>query len=528
MNSKDTQRELDTLIRARYPIINLKTFEESRAEQMIAKVVRDQGQEQPIDLLVWSFTQGLKCVIGDTQITSTTDPIEVLTTIETYKNPAVFILRDYHKFIRETSEVSIVTIRKLRDIYDELKESSKTVILLSPTLTIPLELQKSITPLDLPLPDKSELEQVLDELLPSVKVAASEKVIANIDEALHNGNKDAVISAGLGLTADEFEAALKRTLIDTETLDIPTIIKEKEQIIKKSGILEYYSDMTNMAEVGGHEALKTWLKKVKQAYTPKAAKFGLQQPKGVMLTGFPGTGKSLFAKAAASILQQPLLRLDAAKLFGSHVGESEQNMSYALDLAAAVSPSILWIDEAEKVFAGSAGSGELDSGVTKRVVGKFLTWMQEHKEPVFVLCTCNDPLVLPPEFMRAGRLDEVFFVDLPHPKERTEIFAIHIQKAGRGYEGFDLEKLAAMTDGYSGAEIEAIVQTAMKDAFFDETDLTQDYLEQAAKKRIPLSKKREKDMTNMRIWGKENAISSSEKPQDEQPKKKVGFRKKTE
>lgn len=526
---KDIKGELDTLIRARYPIINLRTFEEARAEKLIAEVVREQSKEdgQPLDLLIWSCTQGLRCVIGNTQPESTNDPLSVLDVIEKYQNPGVIILRDYHKFLVNNT-VEIFAVRKLRDIYDELKESYKTVILLSPTMTIPLELSKCVTPLELPLPGKQELNTVLETLMPSVKAAAGEEVARRIDEALHNGNRDAILSAGLGFTGDEYQAALKRTLIDTESLDIPTIIKEKEQIIKKSGVLEYYSDLSDLTDVGGHDALKSWILKRKKAFTPAAREYGLPQPKGVFLTGVAGTGKSLLAKATAKYFQMPLLRLDAGKLYASHVGESEQNMGLALELAEAIAPSILWIDEVEKVFAGSLGSGDLDSGVTLKVVGKFLTWAQEHRSPVFTVVTCNDPNKLPPEFMRAGRFDETFFVDLPTKEERQDIFKIHIAKMGRDPGNYEIQDFAQITDGYSGAEIESIVKSAMFDAYDEGRELTSDHIRAAIPKTNPLSKKRPEEIKAMRKWGEEYTSSSSGAKAEagaEAPKQKISFKK---
>lgn len=517
-----TYRELDTMIRARYPILYFRTYEEGRAEQMISQIVREQSvDDTPMELFVWSISQGVRSAIGDSQVTSTNDPIAILDVIEKHDKPAVFILRDYHKFIDEN-----VPNRKLRDLYDSLKASDKTIIILAPVTVIPLELMKSITPIELPLPTKTELNTVMEGLMPSVKKAASKKVIASIDKDLDNGNRDAILSAGLGFTGDEFENALTRTLIDAENLDIPTIIREKEQIVKKSGVLTFYTSLADMQDVGGHGNLKLWVEKRKMAFTPKAIEFGLKLPRGVFLTGVPGTGKSLMAKVIAKYLQFPLLKLDASKIFASHVGESEQNIAYAFDLAEAVAPSILWIDEVEKVFAGSQSSGELDSGVTSRVIGEALTWLQEHESPVFSVVTCNNPHVLPPEFMRAGRFDEVFFADLPDEPERTDIFGIHIRKAKRTPEKFDLKALARKADGFSGAEIEAVVQSAMYDAYFAKNDLQNTYIMDAIDRARPLSKMRPQDIERMRKWGDENAVSSSLKPQTEEKavKRRIGFK----
>lgn len=517
-----TFRELDTMIRARYPIIYFRTYEEGRAEQMISRIVREQSvDDTPMELYVWSISQGLKITIGDSQVSNTNDPIKVLDTIEAHDKPAVFILRDYHKFIDE-----IVPNRKLRDLYDGLKASDKTIIILAPVMVIPIELMKSITPVELPLPTKEELNAVMEGLMPSVKKAASRKVIESIDKDLNNGNRDAILSAGLGFTGDEFENALTRTLIDAENLDIPTIIREKEGIIKKSGILTFYPSLADMQDVGGHGNLKRWVEKRKLAFSPKAAEFGLKLPRGVFLTGVPGTGKTLMAKVIAKYLQFPLLKLDASKIFASRVGESEHNIAYAFDLAEAVAPSVLLIDEVEKVFAGSQSSGELDSGVTSRVIGEALTWLQEHEAPVFSVVTCNNPLSLPPEFMRAGRFDEVFFADLPDEPERIDIFGIHIRKAKRNPEKFDLKAFARKADNFSGAEIEAVIQSAMYDAFFDKDDLKDTYVLDAIDKARTLSKMRPQEIEKMQKWGTENAVSSSLKPQIEEKgvKRRIGFK----
>lgn len=527
--SNKTQEQLTTLVRARYPLVWLETYEETRAIGLIEKVALDQKKH----LAVWSITSGLCTIDGKLSVEGLDDPINVLKYIQENEKPMIVVLKDLHKFLPKED---VMVYRKLRDLYDSLKATSKTIFILSPIVKIPTELSKSITVVTLPLPDKEELETVLHGIIGGLEEVAkagesgeeeakAKTLLEHINEQLSkNGTKDTIISAGLGLTLNEYEDVLTKSLVQEHKFDVPVIISEKEQIIKKAGHLEFYGmdKLADMTEVGGLKALKTWIMKRKLAFTPKAQAFGLKTPKGVLLVGLPGTGKSLIAKTAAKYMQMPLLRLDMSEVASKWYGETTNKTKQALNLACAVSPVVFWWDEVEKMF-GSTGQGTHEE--TMRAMSTILTWMQEVKEPVFIIATCNEPKSLNPALMRAGRFDEVFFVNLPDDVEREEIFRIHIKKAKRNPDKYKVKYFATLTDGYSGAEIEACIQDAMNDAFFEDSDLTDDHIAKSIASTIPLSKKRKADLDELREWGSVNALSASIEEQTEKISKRKAGRK---
>jgi len=390
-----------------------------------------------------------------------------------------------------------------------------SLIILAPILNIPIELQKSISIISIPLPTVENLDEVLCHVVACTSAGAGEnteicEVVSLIEEELKT-NKDEILTAGLGLTEDEFENVISRSIVEERKLDSRIIVNEKEQIIRKSGVLDFQTKVVGMDQVGGLNILKDWIMKRKKAYTPEAKEYGLPVPKGVFITGPPGTGKTLTAKAAAAYLGVPLLRLDIAKIFGSFVGQSEQNISQALKMAEAVAPCVLWLDEIEKAMAGVQSSGTNDSGVTARVFGTFLTWLQEHEAPVFVVATCNNPLNIPPEIYRSGRFDEVFFVNLPSEEERESIFNIHIAAVKRDPGKYNLKAFAKKSKGYSGAEIEGIIHEALYNSFFLNIDLDEPEIFNAIDKMVPLSKKRQTELDQLIQWGTANALDASDK-----------------
>lgn len=500
--------ELDTLIRARYAIIWIESPEETRVIGLCKNIAKNQDKK----LYTWSLTQGLIGIDLSQQnaemgkpIEGTQDPIAAMSKIPELDEKAIIILKDFHRVIEDN-----MVCRGMRDLSESLKASKKTLIVISPVTQIPIELQKSITVISMPLPNTEDLEIVLNNTINRAEDNAPEKVKEKIKKAkkeMKNGLKDQVLNAAKGLTLDEAENVFSKSLIAKSTIEITTIIGEKEQIIKKSGILEFFGDVRNLLDIGGYENVKMWIQKRKKAFTSKAKDFGLRTPRGIFFTGAPGTGKSLLSKAIAGYFEMPLLRFDVSKIFSGIVGSSEQNMNQALKMAEAVAPCILWIDEVEKAMAGVGSSGQLDSGVTARVFGTLLTWMQEHKEPVFVVVTSNNPLTLPPEFMR--RFDEVFFIDLPTEKERADIFKIHLSKLKRDPANFDISKAAICSEGYSGAEIENSLMSAMYDAYDSDTELDDSYIYAAIKRFKPLSEKRKDEIEKMREWGLKNAINAS-------------------
>lgn len=506
------KEQLSILIRARYPIMWIETHEERRAVHILNEIATKPADSKEFKVLwVWSSTSGICTVDGKQASENTSDPQDALEAIHTVKQPVLAVFKDLHRYIEHD-----MVCRKLRDLHEYLKDTQKSIVILAPIVRIPIELQKSVTVVSLPLPGKDDLDEILESVLNGLEDMGrqgnekAQETLQTLQEWLEvNGNRETLLSAGLGLTLDEFEDVLTKSIAMTHSLDTEVIVAEKEQIIRKSGILEFYTSLAEMQDVGGLQVLKDWITKRRLAFSNKAREFGLKTPKGVFLAGAPGTGKSLTAKVLAKYMQMPLLRLDVSRIFASHVGESEQNISSALKIAEAVAPSILFIDEVEKALAGVQSSGQLDSGVTARVFGTMLTWMQDHEAPVFVVATSNNPIALPPEFMRAGRFDEVFYVDLPSEDERMEIFEIHLRKVHRNPEDFDVTYFARASDGFSGAEIEAAIQDALHKAFFAQKEVTNEDISEAVLKLIPLSKKRKGEIDALRKWGEANAVNAS-------------------
>ena len=487
-----TARTVETLIRARYPLIYIVSFEENRVCNAMKQIATARNKQ----LYQWSVTEGLLLPDGS-YLTEFKDPVSALEYILNLDVNGLFILKDYHPYMNDP-----VVIRKLRDLNRSLKLSMKNVIFLSPILKIPGEFEKEISVVDYKLPDKEDLEQIVKSIAETV----GEK---QLEEIKDKDFLNKVVEAALGLTAEEAENVFAKSIVENGNFNLKTILAEKEQIIRKSGVLEYYHANENMKEVGGLEQLKEWLSKRGKAFSPAAREFGLPEPRGILLLGIPGCGKSLTAKAISSMWQLPLLKLDVGKVFSSLVGSSEENVRRAIATAESIAPSILWLDEMEKGFSGLSSSGQTDGGTTARVFGTFLTWLQEKKSPVFVVATCNNVKELPPELLRKGRFDEIFFVDLPSKEERKDIFRIHLEKRHRDPNGFDLEKLAESTKEFAGSELEEIIVSALYDAFDEGCDLKQEHLEKTVAGMIPLSKTMGDQIKGIREWAKIRAKKAS-------------------
>ncbi len=498
------QEELAVLIRARYPLLYLLSWEERRVEHMLRQVA---GQLRK-KLYGWTITSGIVSLDeydGMPPDPATYAPLRALDTIALSQESAIFVLKDFHPFLDEHRSLAEqpVIVRRLRDVVNHLKESRKTVVILSPILVIPPELEKDIILLDYSLPTFDELSSSLD------RVIRSAREVAGIQLELSQEMYEKVLLAAQGLTCTEAENVFAKSLVMTRTLDLDVIMAEKKQIIRRSQVLEYFEAEENMSSVGGMDLLKKWLAKRSLAFSERARAFGLPEPKGLLLLGVQGAGKSLIAKAISSQWRLPLLRLDLGRLFSQLVGSSEQNMRAALKLAESVAPCLLWVDELEKGLAGVASSHLSDAGTTARVFGSFLTWMQEKTAPVFVVATANDISILPPEALRKGRFDEIFFIDLPSYEERREIFAIHIARRGRNPLDFDLDTLARMSENFSGAEIEQAVISALYDAFESNRDLTDADILNALKHTVPLAQTMEHKVNALRNWARTHARPAS-------------------
>ncbi len=498
------QNDIEILIRARYPILYIITSEELRVQQLLQEIAKKRQKK----VFEWSYSTGI--VPAGTSIqsqkgrnASTKDPIMALDQVIDLVEPSIFIFKDFHPFLTRSN---FQVIRKLKEIAIHLKNSFKTIILVSPVMEIPTELEKEITVLNYPLPTREDLDHLLDRIIEDVK--QFKQVVVDLDDK----GRERLLQAALGLTLGEAENVFAKIIVKDERLsgdDVNEVFAEKQQIIRKSGLLEYYATSERFDSVGGLPVLKDWLTKRAAAFSEDARAFGLPSPRGILMLGVQGCGKSLCAKAVANHWQLPLLRFDMGRMFGSLVGSSEENVRRAISVAESVAPAILWVDEIDKAFAGSQGSGATDGGTTARVFGTFLTWLSEKQAPVFVVATANDISQLPPELLRKGRLDEIFFVDLPSRNERAEIFKIHIGKRRRDPSKFDVELLADGSKDFSGAEIEESINSALYDAFYSGSELTTEHIGLALSQTVPLAKTMDEQINRLRNWAEGRARNAS-------------------
>ncbi len=491
------KEELNILVQAQYPLIYLITPEEERAEHAVAKIAKDHGDYKRV--FVWTVTRGMVEYGQPRQGTqhNTVSPEAAIEWTIRQKEGGIYIFKDLHAFI----EGPVIT-RWLRDAIASFKDSDKLIILMSPIQTVPIELEKEVVVLDYPLPNLTELNQVLDQQLAKSR-----------GNRLDTETREKLLKAALGLTKDEAEKVYRKAHVKAGHLtesEVEIVLSEKKQLIRRNGILEYIEEDETINSVGGLEELKGWLKQRSNAFTERAREYGLPQPKGMLILGVPGCGKSLIAKTTSRLWGLPLLRLDMGRVYdGSTVGRSEANLRSALKTAESISPVILFIDELDKAFAGGGGSGDSDGGTSGRIFGSFLTWMQEKKSPVFVMATANRVERLPGEFLRKGRFDEIFFVDLPNSAERKDIFRIHLGKRRSEINRFDLEQLTKVSDGFSGAEIEQAIIAAMYDAFAQDREFTQLDIIAAIKATLPLSRTMTEQVTALRDWAGQRARPAS-------------------
>ena len=500
---KEQIREVETLIRARYPIILLVSWEELRIEHDLA----DLANEHRRPMYVWTSTNGLVPHGGRMASQGTQDPKVALAKVAESQESALFLFKDFHSFLRDAS-----VVRKVRDVVDALHRGYKSLLFVSPVLELPVEIEKDTAVIHYAPPGPEEIAEQLEDV---VKSLAGSPNAGHFNVQLSTEEREAIIRAAQGLTAGEINTVLSRSLVERRRFDVEVILAEKEQIIRKSGILEYFRSDQGFTDIGGLDILKSWLHKRLGAFSERARQFGLPQPKGLLLLGVQGCGKSLTAKAVASLWKLPLLRLDVGRIFSGLVGSSEERMRKAIATAEAVAPVVLWVDEVDKGFAGTQSSSFSDAGTTSRVFGSFVTWLQEKDVPVFVIATANDVNMLPPELLRKGRFDDLFFVDLPCQEEREEIFRIHIAKRGREATQFDTARLAAASGGFSGAEIEQGVISAMYDAFEQERDIATDDILRAVQETYPLSATMRERIVELRSWARMRARQGSSLPAEE-------------
>jgi len=487
-------QEIEDLIKARYPLIYIISSEEARVESELRQVVVEKRQRK---LIIWSITEGFFSKGGGEAYPDYDQPLKALNFILTYEDDAVFVMRDFHPYL-QAPEVT----RRLRDLSRALKSTRKNIVLLSSVFKCPAEIEKDLSVVDFEVPHREDINVIIDRFLGHI---GEETPTFVRDDAKA---RERVVEAALGLTEDEIENVFAKSWIRMRDFHIPTILAEKRHIIRKSGILEFYDSNLDMSDIGGLDALKGWLRKRENAFYPEARRYGLPLPKGILLLGIPGCGKSLTAKAVGALYNMPLLRLDVGKVFSGLVGSSEENMRRAIFTAEAVAPSILWMDELEKGLSGSASSGVSDGGTTARVFGTFITWLQEKTTPVFVIATANDVSQLPPELLRKGRFDEIFFVDLPTAEEREEIIRIHLRHKNRLPEYFDVAKIVAAMSSFSGSEVEQAIISALYDVYDEyrgEKDIDTEAIVRSAQEIIPLSYTMKEKIDALREWAKTRA-----------------------
>lgn len=491
------------LIKAQTSIIQIVSYETLRIHGILIKVARE--LKKP--LYIWNREEGIKKWDDKNSTFINKDEDEEVSPEQALsffndKEDILLLLEDFHPDLGEDKPR---IIRKLRNIALN-NQKDKTLILSQPFLSLPKELEKEVHIIELPYPEAKDIKAIYKKVCQKYKIPTQEQ------------EPDAeLIDAALGLTIMEAEKAFSLAYIENQSLtkeEVALVIQEKENVIKKSGYLEYYHPKETMTDVGGLNILKDWLTKRGRGFDKSAADFGLTTPRGILLLGIPGTGKSLTAKAIGNEWHFPLLRLDMGKIFGGIVGESERNIREALNIAEAIAPSILWIDEIEKGMSGISSSGGSDGGTTARVLGTFLTWMQEKSKPVFVVATANDISQLPPELLRKGRVDEIFFVDLPSEKDRAEIVKIHIEKKKRKAKDFDIVEIAHKSKGFSGAELAEAVNEALFQAYNNEEEVTTNHIIEAIQKTFPLSRTMHETIDKMRKWAKSRSVfASSETPE---------------
>lgn len=484
---KGTMRnQILNYLRAGYPGIYLVSSEEARVEAELKEIARTLDYR----LYAWSVTEGLVDT-ADGQTREAQEPIQVISLIGELPENTMVVLRDFHQFLEDNNPV---LVRAVKDCLRAGKTKGKAVLLLGCRQVLPAELEREFVVVPFALPGKDGLGVVLDRIAASATLPASE-----------GESRDLLLDSASGLTTIEAENAFALSVVESGGFAPAIVAREKANEVKKNGLLEVIPTAASLDDIGGLDQLKQWLLQRKDAFGEEARRYGLPSPKGLLIVGIPGTGKSLTAKATAAVFSRPLLKLDAGRLFAGLVGQSEGNLRSVIATVEAIAPCVLWIDEIEKGFNGSRSSGSSDGGTSSRVFGTFLSWLQEKSAPVFVVATANDVTQLPPEFLRKGRFDEVFFVDLPNEEERQAIWRIQIGKYGRKAADFDTIQLARATEGWTGSEIEQAFTDGLYQAFGRREEPTDLSVMMQLGELVPLSRLMAEQITALRDWAKGRA-----------------------
>lgn len=504
---------LDEAFKARLPLLYLETGEEVRAIEAVSLAAAAQRHPRP----VWTWTSALGLIDpAGKSIANTTNPARALSHVAGLPDAGVFIFCDLHAYFgTEHRQGEPLVVRTARETALDFRhgDASRALVLISPVRSIPPELTELTHLLEFPLPTPAEVRELLDTMIER-NTRGGGRIRINADDAV----REQLVHAALGLSMAEAENAFARAMVNDGTLgqqDVPVILDEKAQIVRKSGLLEFMDSDIDLDDVGGLNNMKRWLSRRNGSWMAGAKEYGLPDPKGVLITGVPGCGKSLTAKATAATWGLPLLRLDIGRVFSGLVGSSEQNLRNAIATAEAVAPCILWVDEIEKGFSNTTGGG--DSGTSARVFGTFLTWMQEKKRAVFVVATANNIDALPPEFLRKGRFDEIFFVDLPTTAEREVIWRLQLSAHASDANGLSaladddavIDELVQRSENHSGAEIEQAVVSALFEGYSAARPVDRAMLDQVVDSTIPLAVTQAEEVRRIRDWAAERAVRAT-------------------
>ena len=487
--------ELRLLINSHHPILTVQTSEEERLEAMLVDVATELG----VPLFEWSVTTGLAKAHGAPMYNSD-NPEQALSNIALIQGDAIFLLKDFARYCDNDK-----ICRRLRDLAEKFRTVRRSIVLTAAKMELPADLEGDAMPFQLGLP-------AAEDLLPGVKqVLAELNRDQHVPVSLDAGAMSQLAQNLVGLPEEEALRALRKSVLARGKADaglLDAVMETKREALKTEGLIETVRRDASFGDVAGLRHLREWIGKRKSALTPEGQRFGLVPPKGVLITGVQGCGKSLAARAVAGEWGFELARLDAGALYDKYVGESERRLHKALELAQKLAPMVLWIDEIEKAFASAGSSGDADAGLSQRLLATLLTWMQDRESGVFLAATSNNITVLPPEMLRKGRFDEIFFVDLPNAEVRAALFALHLRKRGRDAAGFDLAKLAGASEGFSGAEIEQAIVAALYSAFSAKQQLNTEILIAEIQSTQPLSVTRAEEVQSIRDWAKTRAVAA--------------------
>ena len=494
----DRQHDLELILRSRTPIIVIETRDEARMLDLLRVITISRAGHDYLPLFRWSVTDGLQRLDIDLEPQlHNSEPDDVLKHIRAVSKPGIYVLLDFHPYLENP-----VTVRLIKDICIRYGEIPRQLVLVSHEIKLPSELEGFTARFDMALPSKKERALIVDRIAEEYAAEHPGKSV-QLDPKAHK----LLIQNLAGLTDSDTER-LARNAIFTDGViskcDLPDVMRAKYELLNAGGILHFEYDTARFADVGGLDGLKRWLAQRKSAFLPSKKPAGLDHPKGILLIGVQGCGKSLAAKAIAGVFGLPLLRLDFSSLYNKYHGETERNLRESLKTADVMAPCVLWIDEIEKGLAGRGG----ETGTTQRVLGSFLTWMAEKSAKVFVVATANDISAMPPELVRKGRFDEIFFVDLPKAPVRQKILAIHLTLRDQQPANFDLGRLAKATSGFSGAEIEQVVVSALYAAHAQNRELNTEHLLQEVAQTRPLSVVMHEQIAALRHWAEDRTVAA--------------------